>query len=92
LIPFSEALSTCQRASGFVVSIPAFARALEIVQTAIVHRRAVPKTQRRRHSQAIAHIFFAAAADGILKPRKGPFNSAVLYIFAGLAITLLPIL
>jgi hypothetical protein len=37
--------------------------------------------QRRGHSQTIAYIFFPAAADGLLEPRKGSFDSATLYIF-----------
>ena len=44
------------------------------------------KLKRLGNSQAIAHIFFPAAADGLLKPRKGSFDPQTFYIFAGLAI------
>ena len=45
LIPFSEALSICQRASGLGLSIPGSVSAFETAQMAIVYQHVVPKTQ-----------------------------------------------
>ena len=58
LIPFSEALSSCQRASGFVVSIPGSVSAVRIVQLPLFIRRVCAKNESAATtSRRSAHLF-----------------------------------
>jgi hypothetical protein len=83
LIAFSEALSICQRASGFVPSMPDPQALCGIVQMAISHQRGVP--ERREPRKFLSHSGrLRPDSDGVHPQRgKGSIDPAAFQLFGG---------
>jgi len=80
----TDALSVCQRASGFVPSIPGILkRFAELFKWPFLISAEFQKRESRGNSCPIAHVFGPTAANSILESSKGSVDPAAFQLFGG---------